>query len=215
MRDGGARQGRVLRARTIRASRPTAPESATNSGLTSISRISGHAAAARDIAATACAAAAMSSRERPRAPSSSGAPRSARISRSAVESSTGASATVTSSRISAYTPPSPTRTIAPKRGSRFAPTISSTPSVATIRSTENDCCPSRWTSAANAAASCSSSSMPSTTPPVSDLCVSSPALSTTGYPSSEAAPLASSALPAGRASVIGTPASARKARAAQ
>src|SRR4051812_10067227 len=89
---------------TIRASRPRAPSGRASSGLTSISAISGCAAATSDSAASARAAAPTSTGGRPRAPCSSDAARSERSRRSARAASSGASATATSRNASAWIP---------------------------------------------------------------------------------------------------------------
>ena len=114
------------------------------------------------------------------------------------------------------TPPRPTISTGPNRGSRTQPTITSTPrEVSTIVSTDTAGGSRPASMVAYAARTASASRSPSTTPPPSDLCSRPIALSTIGNASS-AARAPPPALPRLRtvwAGVKETPASANSPRA--
>src|SRR5262245_21824795 len=119
---------RFVHVRTTRASRATAPRGRTINGLTSSSRTSW----ARSIARR-CTFMMTSTRASTstgfclRDPSRSGNPRSSRTMRSASSRPKGGTRNDTSRNTSTNTPPSPTMTTGPKRGSRDTPTTVSTP----------------------------------------------------------------------------------------
>ena len=163
------RARRVRRARRGRAPR----RASASTGLTSSSASSGWAAATRgDPGHEVRERVEVDRRATPGSVSSSGAPRRDEQQRPrAARAETGASASAVSPSTSAKTPPSPTMSTGPKRGSRTQPTISSTPaSRSAIASTETAGGARRATRSSVRRPAAAASGSPRTTPPPSDLC---------------------------------------------